>query len=119
MNPSILNSNILIIGAGGIGCELLKSLISSQFKNITIIDLDTIDISNLNRQFLFRRIHVGKSKSIIAKDAVLEFINEDERKNYKIIAYHDNIKNPKFNIEFFKQFNIVLNALDNCIYYYL
>ena len=37
-----------------------------------MIDLDTIDVSNLNRQFLFRKDHVGKSKSLIAKESVLK-----------------------------------------------
>jgi ubiquitin-like 1-activating enzyme E1 B len=52
-----------MVGAGGIGCELLKTLVLSGFEDIEMIDLDTIDVSNLNRQFLFRKRHVGMSKA--------------------------------------------------------
>ena len=43
------NSNILMIGVGGIGCELLKVLTKAGFRRMTILDLDKIEMTNLNR----------------------------------------------------------------------
>jgi len=72
------------------------------------VDLDTIETSNLNRQFLFRNHHVGKSKAEVACEAVRSL-----RPNANITAYHGNVKDPHFTPEFIKSFDIVLNGLDN------
>lgn len=72
------------------------------------IDLDTIDVSNLNRQFLFHKEHVGKSKANVARETALEF-----NPNVEIKAYHDSIFNTAYGVNFYQRFNMVLNALDN------
>uniref|UniRef100_A0A3Q4A9I1 SUMO-activating enzyme subunit 2 n=1 Tax=Mola mola TaxID=94237 RepID=A0A3Q4A9I1_MOLML len=105
---SLSTCKVLVVGAGGIGCELLKNLVLTGFKNIEVIDLDTIDVSNLNRQFLFQKKHVGKSKAQVAKESALEFCP-----TANITAYHDSIMNPDYNVEFFRKFVLVMNALDN------
>lgn len=86
----------------------MKNLALTGFKYIELIDLDTIDVSNLNRQFLFRPEHVGQPKAIVAGNAAKRF-NPD----LTVVSYHENIKNPMFNLAYFEKFNLVLNALDN------
>ncbi|EEH05567.1 ubiquitin-activating enzyme [Histoplasma capsulatum G186AR] len=104
----IRKSRVFLVGAGGIGCELLKNLVLTGFGEIHIIDLDTIDLSNLNRQFLFRQEHIKKPKALVAKEVARKF-----RRDVSLHAYHADIKDPQFNVEFFESFDIVFNALDN------
>ncbi|XP_026856466.2 ubiquitin-like modifier-activating enzyme 1 [Electrophorus electricus] len=64
-----------LVGAGAIGCELLKNfaligLGAGEGGHITVTDMDSIERSNLNRQFLFRTEDIGKQKSIAAAEAV-------------------------------------------------
>ncbi|KAF9990113.1 E1 ubiquitin-activating protein uba2 [Mortierella antarctica] len=105
---TIAGARVLMVGAGGIGCELLKNLVMSGFKNIEVIDLDTIDLSNLNRQFLFQKQHIKKSKAHIAKASALAF-----NPNVNIVSRHQNIKEQEFSVDWFKGFDLVMNALDN------
>ena len=83
-------------------------MVKSGFQEIHIIDLDTIDLSNLNRQFLFRQEHIKKSKALVAKEVAQRF---DPRAN--LVAHHANIKDQQYNIEWFSSFAMVFNALDN------
>ena len=102
------SAKILIVGAGGIGCEVLKDVACAGFGHITIIDLDTIDLSNLNRQFLFNKSHIKKSKSLVAASVAGQF-----NPHVEILPHHGNIKESQFGFSFFKTFDVVLNALDN------
>lgn len=102
------DTKILLVGAGGIGCELLKNLILMEFGEIHIVDLDTIDLSNLNRQFLFRQRDIKQPKSSTAVKAVQHFNNS------KLVAYQANIMDTDlFPMSWFEQFTIFFNALDN------
>jgi molybdopterin/thiamine biosynthesis adenylyltransferase len=105
----LTNARVLIVGAGGIGCELLKTLALVGVGDIEVIDLDTIDISNLNRQFLFTKAHISKPKSLIASTTARSF-----NPLVHITPYHANVKDTtRFGWEYFAQFDVVCNALDN------
>ncbi|KAM0786804.1 hypothetical protein ACM66B_002237 [Microbotryomycetes sp. NB124-2] len=75
---------------------------------IELLDLDTIDLSNLNRQFLFQKQHVKRPKAVVARETALKF-NPD----VNIKALHRNIKDADFDVDYFKSFDFVMNALDN------
>ncbi|KAJ7227112.1 hypothetical protein GGX14DRAFT_628220 [Mycena pura] len=108
LHSRLANTKVLLVGAGGIGCELLKNIVLTGFGKITLLDLDTIDLSNLNRQFLFRKKDVKQSKALVAAQTAAPF-----NPNVQITPIYGNIKEPQYDLEWFKQFDIVLNALDN------
>ena len=117
-----LNSlNIFVIGAGALGCEYLKNFammgISCNNNDnnkkgiLTLTDFDKIELSNLNRQFLFRENNIGQFKSMVAKDLVKQMNNSLNINSYTNIVCSDteNI----FEDEFWDNQNIIFNAVDN------
>jgi molybdopterin/thiamine biosynthesis adenylyltransferase len=79
-----------MVGAGGIGCELLKNLVLTGFGEIHIVDLDTIDLSNLNRQFLFNMNHIKKPKAIVSLPALSTLGLLSEHSGSEVEIWADN-----------------------------
>ncbi|EUD66081.1 ubiquitin-like 1-activating enzyme E1 B [Plasmodium inui San Antonio 1] len=102
----IESMKILLVGAGGIGSEFLKNIITIGCRNIDIVDIDTIDITNLNRQFLFKKDDVKKYKSFVAKERALQ-----HNKGLNINAYTFDVCTMKSSD--IAKYDYVVNALDN------
>ena len=117
---SLLKSiNIFVVGAGAIGCEILKNLAamtrgSSPNGKIIVTDMDTIEKSNLSRQLLFREGNVGEFKSKAAEDAVKRFNPHMKLKSYTSkVGDFDSISTTFHERFWSKKVDVVLNALDN------
>jgi len=125
---------VFVVGAGAIGCELLKVLAmlgvgTGADGSIQVTDMDNIEKSNLNRQFLFRPKDVGKPKSQTAADAIAA-LNPALLGGGHLLAHTERVgpeTEGHFGDAFFQPLHLVLNALDNvearrymdrrCVYY--
>ena len=114
----LANVKQFLVGAGAIGCEMLKNwamigLATGPKGRITVADMDQIEKSNLNRQFLFRSKDVGKLKSQCAAEAV-QAMNPDLRGKFVILPDRVGPDTEHiFNEDFWEGLDGVTNALDN------
>ncbi|KAL1140470.1 hypothetical protein AAG570_000402 [Ranatra chinensis] len=125
----LCSMNLFVVGAGGIGCEILKNAVMMGVGvgdgSVLVTDNDLVHKSNLNRQVLYRPRHVKKAKSTTAAKAV-------KRINPSVKMYaHANKVGPEtehiYNDDFFHNIDVVANAVDNlesriyvdsqCVYY--
>ncbi len=107
---------VFLVGAGAIGCENIKNFVMCGIGSagkIHVTDMDLIEKSNLNRQFLFNAADVGTLKSeAVARKAVR--MNKEYENRIKSYAFPVGIETENvFSDAFFHEIDIVVNALDN------
>jgi adenylyltransferase/sulfurtransferase len=99
------SARVLVIGAGALGNEILKNLALLGFANIVVVDLDSIEASNLSRSILFRASDVGRRKADVAADAVRNILPEAH--------VHPITANVVHGLGLFAWADVVLAGLDN------
>lgn len=104
----IKNLNILIVGIGGVGGYTLESLVRCGVENITIIDYDRVDSSNLNRQIISNLNNIGQLKVDVARKRYTNINDKLNLKTMSIFLDKDNI--DSINI---CQFDYVVDACDS------
>jgi len=116
MQEKIMALNYFLVGSGAIGCEMLKNwalmgLAAGESGHVHITDMDSIEKSNLSRQFLFRPSDIGKMKATAATAKAQEM-----NPAMKITVYEARVGSDSeglFNDDFFEALDGVTNALDN------
>ncbi|MEG0090659.1 MAG: HesA/MoeB/ThiF family protein, partial [Oscillospiraceae bacterium] len=109
----IKNSRVLIIGAGGLGCPVALYLTAAGVGTLGIVDFDSVDVSNLQRQIIYTEQDIGKNKALAAKQRL-------QRLNSDVIINAITEKLEPQNIEgIVKEYDIVVDATDNFTTRYL
>lgn len=110
------DSKLFMVGAGALGCEYLKlfallGIGTGDEGVITVTDDDTIENSNLNRQFLFRKQHIGQFKSETATEVAKQM---NPSLNTKALTMRvEPATESEFTDEFFDSLTFIVNAVDN------
>lgn len=100
-------SKVLIVGIGGVGGYALESLVRSGFENITIVDKDVVDKTNLNRQIISLNSNIDKPKVEVAKIRAL-----DINPNCKISTINEFILEDNIDLLNIKSFDYIIDACD-------
>jgi len=103
----LLNSKVLVIGAGGLGCPCLQYLVSSGIGLIGIVDGDIIDMSNLQRQILFTTNDIGKNKAVTAKEKLKDIHPSTEINSFSFFLDGKNAK------EIISKYDVVIDCTDD------
>lgn len=106
----IKTSNILVLGVGGVGGYAIETLIRSGIENITLVDFDKVDISNINRQIIAVNSNIGKNKTEEWKKRILS-INP----NVKVNIINEKINSYNINILFNSNYDFIIDACDTVI----
>lgn len=100
-------TNVLVIGIGGVGGYALEALARSGIMNISIIDYDKIEITNLNRQIISSNDNIGLNKVDVAKERVLK-INPD----LKIAIFNENLSEENIDYILENKYDYIIDACD-------
>ena len=101
------SARVLVIGAGALGNEILKNLALLGFANIVVVDLDSIEASNLSRSILYRASDVGRHKADVAADAYRNIFPEAHVHSITADVVHG------LGLGLFAWADVVLAGLDN------
>ena len=103
----LLESKVLIIGAGGLGSPVALYLTLAGIGTIGIVDFDTVDISNLQRQILHYDTDIGRPKVISAKETLKSYNKEVQ------INLHEEPPTSENALEIINNYDVVINGADN------
>jgi adenylyltransferase/sulfurtransferase len=106
-------ANVLMIGAGGLGCPVLQYLAAAGIGTIGIVDDDVIDISNLHRQVLYNTMDVGNPKAVVAKQK-LEALNP-----FIVINAHEERVTAENAVRLISRYDLIIDGSDNFTTRYL
>jgi molybdopterin/thiamine biosynthesis adenylyltransferase len=107
------NARVLAIGAGGLGSPVLMYLAAAGVGTLGIVEFDTVDESNLQRQIIHGQSDIGRSKAQSARDSIRE-INP----LVKVVLHEERLENENV-FEIFGQYDLIVDGTDNFATRYL